>query len=170
VTVLRPPAVYGPGDKELKPLLDIMWRGLAVVPHHAHPFSLIHVEDVVRAALAWLDTPNCPAGPFEIDDGRAGGYRWNDVIAAVSRLSGRRTRVLRVPRRLLMVPAIVNSVVGRVGLASPMVTPGKVNELYHSDWVCHSAPFAECTSWRPTIGLDAGLRTLFGDPPTERVC
>lgn len=161
VTTLRPPAVYGPGDKELKPLLDLMWRGLAVVPHHAGRFSLIHVEDVVSAVLAWLATPQCPSGPFELDDGRVGGYAWNDVIATARKLTGRRTRSVAVPRAVLMIPASLNAVVGKLGIGSPMVTPGKVNELFHTNWVCDASPFATATGWRPQVGLEAGLRSLY---------
>jgi nucleoside-diphosphate-sugar epimerase len=163
VTTLRPPAVYGPGDKELKPLLDLMWRGVAVVPHHAGRFSLIHVEDVVSAVLAWLDAPACAPGPFELDDGRVGGYTWHDVVEIVGQLTRRRVRLLPVPRPVLMLPASLNALVGKLGVGTPMVTPGKVNELFHTNWVCDSQPFAAATGWQPRIGLEQGLRSLYGD-------
>ena len=50
-TLLRPPAVYGPGDTELTPLFALMLRGLAVVPSHSGRTSLIYVTDLVRAHL-----------------------------------------------------------------------------------------------------------------------
>ncbi len=55
-TVLRPPAVYGPGDRELLPLFLWMRRGLAFVP--AKPdarFSLLFVDDLAGAVLDWLN-------------------------------------------------------------------------------------------------------------------
>ena len=52
-TVLRPPAVYGPGDKEMLPVLKMARRGLLA---HAGPrdqrLSLIHVDDLVSAGGA----------------------------------------------------------------------------------------------------------------------
>src|SRR4029450_134050 len=108
--------------------------------------------------LAWIETPGCPTGTFEIDDGRPGGYGWADVVAAIEKLSGRHIRTVRVQRAALTGPASLDSFVGRAGLMSPMITPGKVNELFHTNWVCDSKPFADATTWVPRIGLEAGLR------------
>ena len=65
----RAPAVYGPGDKELRPTLDGMRRGLAAVPGHSGRFSLIYVDDLVDAMLRWLDSPPASGSVFELDDG-----------------------------------------------------------------------------------------------------
>ncbi|ETD64402.1 hypothetical protein Q458_07420, partial [Escherichia coli ATCC BAA-2209] len=48
--VFRPTAVYGPGDKELKPLVDWMLRGL--LPRTGAPdtqLSFLHVTDFAQA-------------------------------------------------------------------------------------------------------------------------
>jgi nucleoside-diphosphate-sugar epimerase len=53
---LRPPAVYGPGDKEMLPLFQWMGRGIAPVLGAAHArVSLLYVEDLCAAVLRWLD-------------------------------------------------------------------------------------------------------------------
>lgn len=80
-TALRPPAVYGPGDKELLPLF--VWIGRGVVPVVSSPgarFSLIYVEDLAAAVLRWLENGRCERRVFELHDGRQGGYDWEDVI------------------------------------------------------------------------------------------
>src|SRR4029453_7933541 len=49
-TVLRPPAVLGPGDRELHPLFRCIARGFAFVPACAPGrFSLIQVDDLATA-------------------------------------------------------------------------------------------------------------------------
>jgi nucleoside-diphosphate-sugar epimerase len=159
-TVLRPPAVYGPGDQELWPLIDGMRRGRGVHPGHPGRFSLIHVDDVVGAILAWLDDGG-DGGTYEIDDGTVGGYTWSDVLAAVERVTGRRVRRLPVPRAVLAVLGFANQKAARVFRYAPMVTPGKVRELYHPDWVCRDGEFAHETGWRPRLDLQSGLRETF---------
>jgi nucleoside-diphosphate-sugar epimerase len=161
-TVLRPPAVYGPGDQELWPLIDSMRRGRGVHPGHRGRFSLIYVDDLVSAMLAWLDAgPGVDDGTYEIDDGRGGGYTWPDVLATVERVAERPVRRLPVPRALLAVVGYLNQSAARLFRYAPMVTPGKVRELYHPDWVCRDGEFGHDTGWTPRHDLESGLRETF---------
>ena len=43
-----------------------------------------------------------------------------------------------------------------------MLTPSKLRELRHPDWVADNAAITAATGWRPGIGLAAGLATLPG--------
>ena len=54
-TILRPPAVYGPGDREMLPLLQWIRRGMLFVPGGGdRRFSLIFIADLREAILTWL--------------------------------------------------------------------------------------------------------------------
>ena len=54
--VLRPPAVYGPGDTEIAPLFAAMRRGVAVTPGRTNArFSMLHVQDLAEAVCAWVE-------------------------------------------------------------------------------------------------------------------
>lgn len=160
VTVLRPPAVYGPGDRELWPLIDGMRRGRGVHPAHRGRFSLIHVDDVAGAILAWLGAATA-GGTYEIDDGADDGHDWPEVLAVVARVASRRVVPLPVPRALLTTVGAANQAAARLLGYAPMVTPGKVRELYHSDWVCRDRTFSAATGWSPRYDLEAGLRATF---------
>ena len=56
-TIIRPPAVYGPGDRETFELFKMARRGLVALPPSGR-FSVIHVEDLCRLILAVLDEPD----------------------------------------------------------------------------------------------------------------
>ena len=49
--IVRPPAVYGPGDKETLELFRMAKRGLILLPPKGR-LSLIHVDDLARLLLA----------------------------------------------------------------------------------------------------------------------
>jgi nucleoside-diphosphate-sugar epimerase len=38
-----------------------------------------------------------------------------------------------------------------------MLTPGKVRELVHDDWVCDNNAFMNDTGWQPKITLASGI-------------
>ena len=44
----------------------------------------------------------------------------------------------------------------------PMLTPGKVREITHPDWLCDSHDFALATGWRAAVGLEDGLARAYG--------
>ncbi len=74
-TVLRPPAVFGPGEREMRPLFHSIARGFATVPASASGrFSLIHVDDLASAVMHWLTADAVDGQTFELDDGPPGGY------------------------------------------------------------------------------------------------
>lgn len=158
-TILRPPAVYGPGDREMAPLLRCMQHGVApVLGGKAARFSLLFVEDLADAIRHTLEQPDWAPGPFEIHDGRPGGYSWEEVMTTVSRILHRPVRTLRVPLAVLRAAAAGNLLLAHLCGTLPMLTPGKVRELTHPDWVCHDAPLREATGWTPRIRLEEGMR------------
>ncbi|MEQ8484877.1 MAG: NAD-dependent epimerase/dehydratase family protein [Pseudomonadales bacterium] len=164
-SVLRPPAVYGPGDAELRGLFDLARRGLALRPGpRGQRLALLHVDDVCRAVLAALTHADaCRGRTFEIDDGRPGGYDWDAIGQAVA---GRRVRQVGVPAWLLGALARANLAVSAVTGRAPMLTPGKVRELRQSRWLCDNRAFTLATGWAPQIDLASGAARLF-QPPTE---
>jgi nucleoside-diphosphate-sugar epimerase len=159
-TILRPPAVYGPGDKEMRPILAWMRRGFAFVPGPpGQRLSLLHVEDLASAVVAWLrHWPSCRHQVFAIDDGRPGGYDWDAMAEAVS---DRPVRQLRVATGLLTLAARLNSGASKVLGYAPMLTPGKVRELIQPSWIGDNAAFSRATGWSPRIGLREGARQMF---------
>jgi nucleoside-diphosphate-sugar epimerase len=160
---LRPPAVYGPGDRELLPLFQLMARGLALVPGLRHArFSMIFVEDIARLVLAWLLHEPVTRGVYSLHDGQKGGYSWNDLTAAVEGLCQRRVRAFFIPQILLNVPAWINRRLALMLGYQPMLTPQKLRELRHPDWVCDNEAIQQVLDWQPLVQLEEGLRRTPG--------
>src|SRR4051794_15353165 len=69
--IARPPAVYGPGDRETLELFRMAKLGLVLTPPRGR-LSLIHVHDLARLLLALAD-PHAPSAlVIEADDGTPG--------------------------------------------------------------------------------------------------
>ncbi len=154
-TIFRPTAVYGPGDKELKPLFQAMHRGLLpVVGKINNRFGLIHVHDLVAAIQVWLESEKAVQGIFELDDGISGGYSYQSLIALAQLLWNRPVRGVRIPNLLIRNVALANLWLARILRYSAMLTPGKVNELQHPDWVCDNTKIMNALpGWQPRILL-----------------
>jgi len=164
-TIVRPPAVYGPGDRELLPLFRLMAHGIALTAGlPTARFSMLHVDDLSSAVIAWLHTEPVPAGIYALDDGHPGGYDWHEVSTVVGGICHRKVRVVRTSAWLLDAVAWVNARIGPVLGTAPMLTPEKLRELRHADWVCDNAEFRQVVRWQPRIRLAEGLQTMPGWP------
>lgn len=159
-TILRPPAVYGPGDKEMLPLLKMIRRGFFAHPGPSDQrLSLLHADDLASAVSSWLSAcQNCLHQTYAIDDGTPGGYGWEDMGAAVSE---GRFRILKLPDFLLEGSARLNLLFSKMLGYSPMLTPGKVRELTQDDWLCDNSEFIRATGWKPKLNLKQGAERLF---------
>lgn len=157
--VFRPTAVYGPGDKEMSPLFRATQRGiLPMVGETTMRFGLLHVSDLVAAILSWLSTQIPVQGIYELDDGRPGGYDSQAVAAIAQDVWKRPVRCIFLPASLVSLVANINLWSARLLRYSPMLTPGKVRELKHEDWVCDITPLTQALpNWRPRMRLRDAL-------------
>lgn len=134
VAIIRAPAVYGPGDKATLPLIQQLTARHALIPSTAASrFSLIYVKDLAHIAAASL--ADDWTGLRDADDGEDAGYGWTDLAEVVGTLEGHPVTPLFIPRWMVNpVASVIASGASAMG-RSAMITPGKVRELYHDDWV-----------------------------------
>ncbi len=159
--IVRPPPVYGPGDKEMLPIFQMMARGVATVPGSpAARTSLVHVSDLVTAITACLCSTDAKHQILPLCDGKADGYNWREMADTAAQTWSRKVRLWRVPSWLLNSVAALNSSLARLTGSDPMLTPPKLRELRHSDWVVDNQAITAATGWTPSVPLRDGLEQL----------
>jgi nucleoside-diphosphate-sugar epimerase len=162
-TIYRPCAVYGPGDQEMLPIFKWMARGIAPVLGSGNSrFSLIFVEDLANAVADWLEHDGCRSRTYELHDGHPGGYSWHDIIDTIQELRRKAVLRLKIPFWVVKLLAAVNLLAARFFGYAPMLTPGKVGELSHPDWVGDNSRLNQDTGWSPRIMLAEGLKLTLG--------
>jgi nucleoside-diphosphate-sugar epimerase len=132
--ILRPPAVYGPGDKATLPLLKALTQSLAVLPGRADArFSLIHVDDLARIIVDAAASKR--TGIVELGDGCAQGHDWKELARVASAVEHRSVTVVFLPKFVPYTFAFVAEAVAKLSRNPSMISREKINELYHKDWV-----------------------------------
>jgi nucleoside-diphosphate-sugar epimerase len=157
--VLRPPAIYGPGDKSLADLFGFLKRGWCPMIGRGR-FSLLYIQDLLEAIATLLQQR--ATGVMTLHDGREGGYGWADVAEAAQGVLGRPVRCFRLPDSLVRVLATCNTALGRVRGVDPLFTAGKARELLHTDWVCDNADITAAITWQPAWPLARAMRVMWG--------
>jgi nucleoside-diphosphate-sugar epimerase len=153
-TIIRPPAVYGPGDRETFELFKMARRGLVGLPPGGH-FSVIHVEDLCRLLLAVLEDPDSRSEIYEPDDGQEGGWEHRHFARTLGRIYGKRALTLAMPRPVLRLASGVDRLLRR---SKAKLTPDRVRYFCHPDWVAAVDRRPPPHLWTPEVRTPTGLK------------
>ena len=155
-TIVRPPALYGPGDRETFELFRMARRGLALLPPKGARFSLLHVEDLCRLVLAILAEPDTQGATYEPDDGSENGWDHRHFARTLGRILGRRAATLAMPKVVMKGASRIDRLVRR---ERAKLTPDRVRYFCHPDWVVTAEARPPASLWSPAIRTPTGLKT-----------
>ncbi|MES2903897.1 MAG: NAD(P)-dependent oxidoreductase [Pseudomonadota bacterium] len=150
--IVRPPAIYGPGDHELLEMFRMARRGFVLLPP-AGRLSLIHAADLARLLVA-LAAPAAPTGIIEPDDGHPRGYSHVEFGQALGQAVGRRVRTLSMSAAILTLGAKADRL-----MRGPRakLTPDRATYFAHPDWVADPARAPDPAMWSAGIPTKQGL-------------
>lgn len=151
--IVRPPAVYGPGDREMLELFKMARRGLIALPPGGR-LSLLHADDLAKLLIALADRDNLAAQTLEPDDGHLHGYSHREFAALLGRAVKRNAVAVAVPQAILRTAAALDGLIRRDGAK---LTSDRVAYFCHPDWVADPAKAVPAELWRPEIETEQGL-------------
>ena len=149
-TIVRPPAVYGPGDADQADIWRLARRGLALLPPPGR-MSAIMVDDLA-ALLVTLAERGGARTIYEADDGTAMSHA--DYARAIGRALGRRVVTVPLPAALLRLGARIDR---RARGPRARLTLDRAGYLAHPDWSVDPAKRPPPELWTPRIPLDEGM-------------
>lgn len=152
-TMIRPPAIYGPGDMEMRDLFRMAKMGVALLPPGGR-LSVIEVGDIAALllAVAEADTGKLILEP---DDGRPNGWSHAELLSAMGTASGRKRVVpIALPRAVLDLIARGDTLLR--GKAAKL-THDRVGYMCHPDWTIDPAKRPSSDLWTPQVPTAQGL-------------
>lgn len=155
-TIVRPPTVYGPADRELLRAFRAAALGIApVFGTGDQQLSVVFGPDLAEALAAAGASPRAAGGIFYAAHPETLTSR--ELVAAIGRAVGKPVRILSVPRWVAVGALAITETAARVANRPTLLTRDKANEFYQPAWTCDPTPLAEATGWRARHDLDAGI-------------
>ena len=152
-SMVRPPGVYGPGDRETLLLFQLAKRGLGVVPARGR-VSMIEVGDLARALLAVAAAP-ARRRVDEVSDGAPVSH--GELARALGVAVGRTVRPIRLPPGALRAGATLDTILAWQRGTLPRLSFDRARYLAHPDWTAHGDNLSGL--WTPQVLLANGLAT-----------
>ena len=159
-TILRPPMVYGPRDREVLKVFRLARVGIApVFGDGTQELSAIHGADLARALIA--SGSAVPAAgrlyyPCHPETFTSAGF-----VRAVGAAIGRQVRVIPLPHWLGTAALSVTGAAARLAGRPTILTADKVNEFFQPAWTGDPGPCTEETGWTPEYDLRSGLADTY---------
>jgi len=135
VTVLIPPAVYGPRERDIYTYFKFARMGfLPFLGRRERLLSIVYVKDLARAVIASLVRPEGAGRSYFVDDGEV--HTWRSFAAAISSAIGARPARVMVPRPMAHALAACADCVSLLTRKPPLLGREKMRELLETSWTC----------------------------------
>ena len=138
-TVVRPPAVFGPGDRETLAIFKAARGPIMTIPGvPAARVAVGDIEDVVAVLRESMERSS-NGETVTIGGARPSGYAWRELAQAAARAVGGRPILLGVPPAILKTAGAMCEQAGRWRPSPPIFSLGKARETLHADWAVSEA-------------------------------
>lgn len=151
VVIIRPPAVYGPRDRDMLVFFKMLKSGIAPVWGKCR-YSFIYIEDLINGIILSALEKNAEGEIFFMSDGVI--YSSDDVIDAIGDAIQKRPIKLKIPRCLMYFAGVISERSGE----SSIINADKIRELKHSDWICDASKAADRLKFVPMVKIKEGAR------------
>jgi nucleoside-diphosphate-sugar epimerase len=156
-TILRPPTIYGPRDRDnLIKVFRIARTGVApVFGDGSMELSAVYAPDLADALLLAAEAPAALGKVYYANHPEV--LTSEALVRLIGRTMGRRVRVIGVPeplgRGILAVTGGIAGLLGRVTI----LNRDKANEFFQVAWTGDPTPLERDTGWRAAHDMASGL-------------
>ena len=150
VTVVRPPSVYGPGDRDIFAYFRLVHGGLRPELVPASRLSMVYVGNLVDALLLALDRPQ-PSGQRVYHVADHGVLTMNTVALWIAEAYGRRALRVPVPQAALAVAGLPLAAAGRLLRRDLLLSRDKLREIAQPAWLLATSRIAAQLGYRPRL-------------------
>ncbi|MCA9260252.1 MAG: NAD-dependent epimerase/dehydratase family protein [Planctomycetales bacterium] len=165
ISVVRPPVIFGPGDRASL----AMYRQMKFLPMHLSPgwsplpISIVYVHDLCDALLRIAlggdrlaahpaDAEQAGAGVYYVAGARNIDYAEMGKLAATA--AGWAIAVIPVPLPIFWTLGTVGETIGRLRRRPVVLNRDKVREAAACGWVCDDAKLRRQLAYRPAAPLE----------------
>ena len=151
VTILRPPAVYGPRDRDFLVFFRMIKKGFYPDWGKCY-YSMLYVDDLIQGILLSSEKKNAQGEIYFLSGTEF--YKGSEIAEAISAALNVEVRKLRIPKLVMPLFAYIGERVNRKGI----INRDKVRELKYSHWICDAQKAREEIGFQTKTPLKDGVQ------------
>jgi nucleoside-diphosphate-sugar epimerase len=156
VSIVRPGAIYGPGDSRLAKLFKPISRGYFVLVGDGSPhFHTVYIDNLVDGLILAAETERARGEPYLILDAHSLSLR--DLVRRIGNVLGVAVRLVRIPfAPLYYLGALVEMACGPLGIEPPLHR--RRVKFFRNNRSFDIGKARRELGYAPQVSLDEGLR------------
>lgn len=157
VTIIRPPSVYGPRDRDFLVLFRQLARHCNLFYGNADKYTgLVYVDDLVEGILKAAFSPRAVNRAYFICGEE--GITWRQLQKAIKEEGGCRALTIRIPACTTRLAAWASGIKMRITGRATLVNREKVRMGTPRCWCLSGERAARELGFRPAVSLAEGIR------------
>jgi dihydroflavonol-4-reductase len=133
ITVVRPPAVYGPRDTDILGFFKVANKGFRVSFGIGESYlSLVYVKDLVDGVISAAEKPNSTNQTYFIADEKI--YSWKEAFGIIAQVLHRKTIPMMIPKSLVVFLAFLSETFSKLIGKAAVFNTQKAKEITQRYW------------------------------------
>ena len=157
-TIIRPPAVFGPRDREVLYYFKQARKGwLPAVGSARNKFSIVYVKDLVNAALQASESVQAVNKTYFVCYPEAA--TWARVAELFGKVLSIRCRVMTIPYPVAYTFAALNELYAAIFDKISIIDREKIREVSQPSWLCSPEKIKSDIGFTPGSDIQEALRS-----------
>jgi nucleoside-diphosphate-sugar epimerase len=159
ITIIRPPAVYGPRDTAILQMFLVAKKGLGtLIGFNKKYLNLIHSDDLARGIVDATFSENTAGKIYYVASEEI--YNWVQIIDSIKNSMDIKFFLkLRIPHFVVYTIAGITEFIGRFQSQTPVFNLDKGRDFVQTYWICSVESAKRDFGFRQTIGLEEGMKS-----------
>ncbi len=150
-TILRPPAIYGPRDKDMLVMFRMIKKGFFFDLGKCY-YSLLYVEDLIHGIILCAENEKAKDNIYFLSDNKS--YTGEQIAMEISSALNVNAKPIKVPKFVMPFVAFISEKMNRQSI----INRYRIKDFQHDYWVCDSMKIKNEIGFNPKVGLKEGIK------------
>ncbi len=157
ITIIRPPAVYGPRDTEIYLFFKTYKQGLmGLIGLDKKQVSIVHVEDLVNGIYLAATSQKAISQTYFI--GSELYYNWEEIGEVCHKAFGKKAFTIKIPHFVVYTVAAIAQFFALFSSKAATFNLEKARDFVQKAWTCDVSKAVNDLGYRQKISLKDGMK------------
>jgi len=155
ITILRPPSIYGPRDKDIFVFFEYVKKGYFPMPEDKRFINITYVTDIAEGVVSAGLSDNTAGKTYFLGDDTI--YSWEDLAKILINTVNPKAKVKKLPKAAFFLSAIIEELKAKTSKNPAVVSFDKLKELGQKYWLFSTVSAKNDFGYSPKIPLEKGI-------------